>query len=458
VGGEKAPIRPEGESRKGSITPQMLSDFLDTTPLDEATFVENTDEELTLLADDLNKEGVEPKDLLHMSHADFLFWQTAIKKRRVEVGPDGTSHVVNDVEQVGNRGRRLRLRPQKDGVLPVSDWIVTPPPLKVYSTKTKPGKVRAEKVALVVADHQIDFREHRDGTLTPTHDPRAMDITAQINKDLQPDLIFSGGDEQDFSRLGKYKPDSVHFMSPQNLRRGVLAGHAYFAQLRRDNPNAAIKMISSNHHQRWVDFFLKNAAELVEVRPADDPDGLPLFSLERAMGLKALDIDYIAGYDAAVFRFNERLVGIHGNKSVNNGSTAHEYLREFVDESVLFNHTHRIERAMKSHKGRVIQAISSGCLASVMGSVPSFHNDVDTGGEIVPQQENWQNGFSIVHYTEGNGAFQVEQVLIDHNNGYKAVYNGKEYYPRSQEERTWEQFEEGLRIREFPAELPRRAV
>ncbi|GEM_PF-950431 len=458
MGGERQAGRAEQASEKSRITPEMLSDFLDTTPLDEDPKTESTYDELALLAEDMNEAGLEPKDLLNITHADFSYWQTAVKKKRIEVASDGKSHTVNDIEHIDNRGRKLQLRPKKEGVIDVSDWVVTPPPLKVYTTKSKPGKVRAEKVGVILADQQIDFREHRDGTLTPTHDPRAMDVALQITNDVQPDFIGSGGDEMDLSRLGRYKPDSVHFMSPYNLRRGVLATHAFYAQLRRDNENAIIKMASSNHHQRWVDFFLANAAELMEVRPADDPNGLPLLSLERALGLKALEIDYVAGYDAAVVRINERLVMIHGNKSVNNGSTAHEYLKEFIDESVLFNHTHRIERAMKSHKGRIIQAISSGCLASAMGSVPSFHNDVDTGGEIVPRQENWQNGISVVHYTEGNGPFQVEQILIDHNDGYKAVYNGKTYYPRSQDERTWERFEEGLRIREFPASPPQRVA
>lgn len=442
-----AATNPEG------ITPEMLMNYFDTTPLDDDPGTEDVLSEMSALAEDMNSAGIHPKDLLNIPRADFSFWETTVKKKRIEVGTDGKSHTVNDIETIPNRGRKFQVRPRKDGVIDVSDWLVAPPPLKVYKTVSSPKKVRAEKVAVSKADEQIDFREHRDGTLTPTHDPRAMDVALQITKDIQPDLIVSGGDEIDLARLGRFKPDSVHFMSPQNLRRAVLATHAYFAQYRRDNENAAIKIVSSNHWERYVNFFLATAPEVVEIRPADDPDGMPLVSLERALALKALDIDFIAGYDAARYRINDRLVTIHGNKSVNNGSTAHEYLKEFLDESVLFNHTHRIERAMKSHKGRIIQSISSGCLASVMGSVPSFHNAVDTGGEIVPQQENWQNGISVVHYTEGNGPFSVEQIPIDHNNNYRAVYNGKTYYPRPQAQRTWEQFEPGLKIRQFPEEV-----
>lgn len=432
------------------ITAEMLANYFDTSPLDDNPGTEDTLAEMALLAEDMNAQGLQPKDLLNIPRADFSYWQTAVKKKSLVVGEDGKSHTVNDIEIVPQRGRKFQLRPRKDGVIDVNEWITTPPPLKVFTTKPSPKKVRSERVAVSVADQQIDYRLHRDGTITPTHDPRAMDVALQITKDIQPDLIVSGGDEIDLSRLSRFKPDSVHFMSPQNLRMGVLGTHSYFAQMRRDNQNADIKMLSSNHAERWINFFMNVAPEITEVRPADDPEGLPLVSLERALGLKALEVDYIAGYDAAVLPINDRLVTIHGNKSVNNGSTAHKYLDEFLDQSVLFNHTHRIERAMKSHKGRIIQAMSSGCLASVMGSVSSFHNAVDTMGEVVPQQENWQNGMSVIHYTEGNGPFTVEQILIDHNDGYKAIYNGKEYRPRAQSERTWEQFEPGLRIREFP--------
>lgn len=435
------------------ITPEMLMNYFDTSPLDDDPLTESTFTEMVALAQDMSAHGLTAKDLLNIPRADFSFWETAVKKKRIEVGEDGKSHTVNDIEVMPQRGRKIQLRPKKDGVIDTSEWITTPPPLKMYGTKPSPKKNRADRLAVSFADEQIGFREHRDGTLTPSHDPRAMDVALQITKDLQPDLFVSGGDESDMSRLGKYKLDSVHYQGPQNLRLEILATHAFLGQIRRDNQNAEMKMLSSNHLQRWIDFFNNFAPEVTEIRPADDPNGMPLVSLERALALKALDIEFVAGYKAAVYHINDRLVTIHGDKSVNNGSTAHEYLKDFLDESVLFNHTHRIERAMKSHKGRVIQAMSSGCLSSVVGAVPSFHNAVDTMGEVVQQQENWQNGMSVIHYTEGNGPFEVEQILIDHNNGYRAEYGGKTYYPRPQFQRTWEQFEPGLEIREFPGPI-----
>lgn len=441
--------RPEIAVDRPLITADILMGYLDISPLRNDPDIEDVQGELAALADDMNRNGFAPSDMMNLTKAEFSFWQTTLKQRKI-VEVNGKQEVVHEVHTVPNRARKYQLRPRAD-TIDASEFIITPPPLKVFTTRPHARKLRHEKVAIDLPDIQYDLREHRDGTLTPVHDPRAIDVALQITKDVQPDLIISGGDEVDLAALSRFKPDSTHFMSPSNLRRAVLGMHAILAQIRTDSPNASIQMLSSNHAERWVNHWLALAPELVEVRPADDPEGLPLVSLERALGLKALDINYIAGYNAASYHVNDRLITFHGDKSKNNGSTAQEYLREHVDESVMFHHTHRIEREVKSHKGRIIQAFSNGCLASTQGAVPSYHNSVDTMGEVVPQQENWQNGLGVVHYTEGNGAFSVEQIVIDHNDGYRAWYGGKWYAPRPQAQRTWEQFEPHLSIREFPA-------
>lgn len=442
----------EDQPEKRAITASLLAHYFDFTPLDDAPDIDNPLDELQLLADDMNAQGLTPFDLLSVPRASFSYWETAVKKKRIEVGEDGKSHTVNDIEVVPSRARRYDIRPQTRDV-DLSEFIITPPPVNIRKTQSKPRKVRHEKVLVDLPDIQYALREHRDGSFTPVHDPRAIDVALQITKDIQPDVIVSGGDELDLPELGRFDADSTHFMGPHSVRRSVLGLHRLMAQLRADNQNAEIPMVSSNHVERWDKFWLKHAPHLAEVRPADDPEGYPLLSIERALGLKALDIDYIAGYAAAMYRVNDRLITFHGDKSKNNGSTAQEYLKAFPDQSVMFHHTHRMEREMRTLGGRVIQAFSNGCLANTQGAVPSYHNAVDTHGEIVPHQENWQNGIGVVHYTEGNGAFHVEQVAIDHNDGYRAFYDGKWYEPRPQAERTWEQFEPGLTIREYPAAL-----
>jgi hypothetical protein len=447
-------VRNEGEE----ITAESLRHYFSPEDLERLGMdpeVEDINIELNALADDMNLRGQKISDLFATPHADFSFWETGIKEKSLVTGEDGKSHTVNKIIVVPSRARRYRVRPQTRGI-DVASLITPAATIKMYGTKSTARKVRKEKIAVDLPDIQFALRLMKDGSFTPVHDPRAMDVALQISKDVQPDLIVSGGDETDLPELSSFTADSTHFMHPKSIDYGFRGTHSFLAQVRTDNPNAQIEMLGSNHLDRYIAFMLKNAPQLFEMTDVNDPDGPPLWSVERRLGLKALGINFNSGYKASFYQINDRLITLHGDKAKSGGSTAHEYLKEFTNQSVMFHHTHRMERAIRTHRdtmkvgGKTIQAFSNGCLASISGSVPSGKTAVTTMGDVVQNTQDWQNGMGIVHYTEGNGAFHVEQIVIDHTDGYRAHYNGKTYTPRPSAERKWEHFTEGMVINEFP--------
>jgi hypothetical protein len=69
-------------------------------------------------------------------------------------------------------------------------------------------------------------------------------------------------------------------------------------------------------------------------------------------------------------------------------------------------------------------ATSAGCLCRIDGVVPSTKGGMDVRGAPVPNAEDWQQGFHLVHFKPGDGPFAVERVQI--LNGW-AMFRGKEY-------------------------------
>lgn len=310
-------------------------------------------------------------------------------------------------------------------------FLTTASPTRITPSRAT-RRPREDMVLVDLPDIQYGFRRLRDGTNIPTHSPEAMDVALQITKDVQPDLIILGGDELDLPELSKYPDDSRHFVD--SLQLSIDGLHRFLSQLRADNPNARIVNLDSNHVKRIGNFMLKNAFPLFGVRPANMPHGPAAISYESLMRLDELEIEFDSGYPATEFRINDRLTAVHGDKAVSRGSTAARYL-PLLEDSLLFHHTHREESLTRvTRSGRQIQAFSFGSLCDTTGAVPSVGNAVRSNDSIVHHQENQTNGVGIVHYREGDHAFQQQPVRIDHNDGFEARVGDKVYRPQGRVE------------------------
>jgi hypothetical protein len=309
------------------------------------------------------------------------------------------------------------------------NYLTQAAPTIIRPSRVKPKK-RTDKLLADIGDLQFGYRRHIDGSLTPLHDESAVDVTLQVIKDQQPDVIILGGDELDMPELSRYPQDSRHFVD--TFQTSIDGLHKLLAQLRADNPNARIINLPSNHIERLGKFMIKNAYPLFGVRRANRPDEFAAMSYPNLLRLDELEIEYQGGYPAHIQPINDRLVTIHGDKSNSRGSTASMYLNYF-EKSVMFHHTHRQESLTRTTQfGRYVTAFSFGALTSNGGAVPSHGNAVDERDRIVPHRENWQNGMGFVEYRDGDYPFQQHPILIDPKDNYEIKFDGKVYTPNEQ--------------------------
>lgn len=302
-------------------------------------------------------------------------------------------------------------------------------PTKITSARTLPIK-RDDKLCADIPDIHYGFRKLPDGSLRPTHSPEVLDVWLQIMKDEQPNLIVIGGDLMDWSEISRFDKDSNHFVATIQLCIDGL--YRYLSRVRADNPKAEIIALGGNHEEKRMRMFMsKHAFELLGIKRADVPEEYPVMTLPYLLRLGDLAIKWVSGYPAGHYKINDRLITMHGDLA-NKNSTAAVYLQRYAT-SVMYHHDHRRGYEKRVFPdGKAIEAFGFGCQADITGSVPSVHNGIDDQGQVVERYENWNNGGGFVHYLDGDKPFQIEAVPIEPQDGYLAIYHGKEYKPREE--------------------------
>jgi predicted phosphodiesterase len=284
--------------------------------------------------------------------------------------------------------------------------------------------------AVIIPDMQVGYFRAPDGTLTPIHDERAIEIAISITKDAKPDLVVMVGDNADFAELGKYVTTPAYQQTTQaTIDRLTVLGF----QMRAAAPDARIVWLAGNHEERLPRFLLQNASAAFGLRRGDVPASWPVMSMPFLCRMDESGIEYMPGYPASHVWITDKLKVIHGDKVASGGSTAHKYLAT-EKVSVIYGHIHRrewAERTRDDHDGpSTILAASPGCLARLDGAVPSTKGGVDLDGRPVVRHEDWQQGLAVVPYDPDSGRFVYEQIAI--HDGW-AMWRGKEYLAGSVE-------------------------
>lgn len=305
------------------------------------------------------------------------------------------------------------------------DWpVITPgPAVKLptpKSTRTRTGW----PTAVVLPDIQCGYYRAADGSLTPIHDERALDVALAICRDADPDLVVLVGDNLDLAELGKYIVTPAYQQTTQATidRATVLCG-----QIRAVAPRAQIVWLAGNHEERLPKYLLQNAVAAFGLRRGNAPESWPVMSVPYLCRLDEFGIEYRPGYPASSVWITERLRVVHGDRVASGNSTAHKYLST-EKSSVIYGHIHRrewAERTREDHDGpRTVLAASPGCLARIDGAVPSVKGGVDLDGRPVTRHEDWQQGLAVIPYDPESGRFCYEQIAI--HDGW-AMWRGKEY-------------------------------
>lgn len=329
-------------------------------------------------------------------------------------GPDGEIQTVDLVSKTFRDEREV------DAFTPATPARITPSRRKSVD--------RDYKSIFVFGDAQIDYRrvldhETQQEELVPTHDERALKIARFICRDLRPDTIINLGDTIDLAALSRFKPDSDHFH--RTLGPAFQRVHNMYAELRADNPDAKIVEVDSNHNTRLKDFVLKNMPQLYNVKQAGaEADEYPVMSYPYLANLKHVGVDWVSGYGAAEYEYNDDLAFIHGTMATSNGSTAAKLSKANPDRNIIQGHAHRVESQYRTTRhGKQLGAFVVGALCRTTGEVPSYHSAVDDMGRVVRYQEDWQNSVMAIN-DYGDGNYEFNHILI--NNG-QAYYKGNFY-------------------------------
>lgn len=349
------------------------------------------------LAELLEKSGIDPENIGQVERARVNTWQGFMKDENGEakvVDLEAASIVLTPSWQEGPK------------------WPVIEPsrPVRIAPHKATREK-RALKQCVIVSDVQIGFREDMETReLIPFHDERAMKLCLETIRMSQPELVIIVGDFLDLPAHSKYVQEPAFQRTTQPA---IQAAYEYLAQIRAAAPEAEIRFLEGNHDLRLPKHAMLNAMASFGLKRAGrdgHPKEWPVLTLPHLLHLDDLKIEYIDGYPANITWINDRLAVIHGLKLK---------VSQVVDDervSVIQGHTHRIAIQHKTRRvrggTRTSFAATIGCLCRVDGMVPSVKSGADVFGRPVHTAEDWQQGFAVVQYEEGEGLFNLEMVPI----------------------------------------------
>jgi hypothetical protein len=294
---------------------------------------------------------------------------------------------------------------------------------RITPTKRVPPK-RDHKLLFVYGDAQIDYRRLEDGTLDPIHDETVINIAHMLCKDLKPDEIINVGDTVDLAGLSRFAPDSDHFH--RTIGPSFQRVHDMYAQFRSDSPWAKITEVDSNHNTRLKKFMLNNAPALYGMkRPGEDD--YPVMTYPYLANLKPLDINWISGYGGAEYLYGEKygvppIIFKHGVSATKAG-VARKESADNPYAHVVRGHSHRAESHYRTMRnGTVLGSFVVGVACKTTGEVPSYHSSVDDNNQVVPHQEDWQNGFMLIE--DYGGVYNFQHLIAQDG---KINYRGREY-------------------------------
>lgn len=314
-----------------------------------------------------------------------------------------------------------------DHVLGPEDTFTPATPAIIRPSKRKPTE-KPQRDIMVFSDMQVGYRRLDDGSLISLHDERALSVAVQLMRFVQPEVIINLGDTVDLAELSRFRPDSDHFhrtMGPAFQRV-----HDFYAQLRADHPHALIHEVDSNHNTRLKNYVLKYMPAVYGMRRAGDPDdAFPVMTYPYLANLRHVGVGWRGGYSADEFVYGEEygappIVFRHGTEHSTNGTTASKVMKNNPETHAVQGHDHNFSRAARTNRtGQYLSYVVVPTLCRITGEVPGFHTAVDDHNQVVPYQEDWQQGvLHIEDHLDGTYSFNMIMIM----NGI-AHYRGRTF-------------------------------
>jgi len=333
-------------------------------------------------------------------------------------------HVINKWE-VGAKGNvGLHVEP----LFQVKAWLIRKEPVAItpviapVNISYTPSNRKVQKTsktnrALILPDPQFGFRKDlQTGVLDPFHDRAALDVALQIATEYAIDKVVWLGDVLDL-------PDwSDKFVrSPEyhwTTQPSVIEASWWLREFKVAT-DAETVILGGNHEARLDRSINTHMIQAYDLKATDALDSPPALSVPSLLGLRGLEIQYIADYPNGEVWINDQVRCIHGDVARSSSGATVSSMVDDIQETSIQGHVHRIESASKTlHTSRGPRAVamwSVGCLCRIDGVVPG-----------VKARQNWQQAIGIVDYTDT----EHHVTAIPINNG-KALYHGDVFTARN---------------------------
>jgi hypothetical protein len=225
----------------------------------------------------------------------------------------------------------------------------------------------------------------------PVHDAKAIDVVCQAIEIVKPDAYIDLGD------TGEWEYFSTHYWKGRNakpmedliplLDKDVKAVNDGMDQIDKSLDKAGCKErhFVQGNHEVWLDKFVTRYPYLQHYMTAN------------ALKLKERGYKY--------YPYNKQKCLKIGKLNFTHGKFTSKYHSfkhlDVYGQSIMYGHTHDLQRHTKTFAGGTISAWSLGCLKDIEA-------DEDwLGGRLT----NWNHAFAIVDFFK-NGDYKVEVVEI----------------------------------------------
>lgn len=303
------------------------------------------------------------------------------------------THIVNSWEQHSTRRGLVTLFQIKAQLVRRAPAAVKPvasigKPLKLKKRKN------ATQTALFMPDSQHGFVwGERHSSLIPLHDYLAIDVFVQMAIKLQPEYIILLGDHVDLAEWStKYKSAPRHKDTTQPTL-DVLRWH--LMQLRVNCPSSKIIWLEGNHDARIERAFVDRMPQALNIKPHGETESA--MSLPTLLKLNEIAVDYHGPYGTPYWLWDE-IECTHGSSASIEGEA-----RKAV-HSRINGHVHR-----RGHATRTISTPNGIKRLSIVnpGTLARIDGEVVPSATVGKDVEDWQQGFALAHFIEGNAHFQV---------------------------------------------------
>ncbi|MBA7661934.1 hypothetical protein ES703_69954 [subsurface metagenome] len=231
-------------------------------------------------------------------------------------------------------------------------------------------------------------------THNPFQDQRALREVELFLGDLQPGLVLYPGDMGDFYQLSKFDKNPHR---ATKLQSDLNSTASLFKRQRVSLPNTRMIFELGNHEDRLRRFLWSGSPALAS---------LDCLTVEGLYKLKESEVECV-DYEEGVLINGVFLVD-HGDMIRAHSSYTAKGMSDKHGGCGIHGHSHRLGSYYKRDRFGIWGWWENGCLCSL---------DPDW-----IQNPNWQQGFSIVHFTKDR--FWVEQIQIINR---KFMYGGKIY-------------------------------